>query len=549
MFSDDISIDFAEAICNSDNIDTLVEDYYFGTDTHYIDIVMNRCDKAKCLRDYQNLFLQITDTYSRQQYHLACIGLFAIADGLMADISTMKKSTSFEKRIKSIEQKMADKIELDTIDRRTFFIHLQFDSLGDNLSNSVFGFSDFTRDEPNELNRHLMYFERLLDDAHNELVRQAEAEGDLAIGYTCFHAPEVLLNLGSCFSVRLRAPHTTSMELATYYMANNSCEFSRAILERALEGNYGFLHAMAGVDVCEANNRAIENMEIMHAQGADKDKFFYCNLDIPYSDDEDCVEHICEQVSRKILKPMRENYGVDTSDAAIRAAVSEHNEVCRILTEIGETRKLDNPPITGYEYAVLVLVSYVCPKRLILPLLRETLAEVKAREVDAQKNYRVRVAVVGSEIDDPDLIRLIESCGALVVADRYCYGSFPGRQEIVLTDGEDALTQVCRWYLQHTECPRQSALHRVQYRNDHVAQLVHDFKADGAIYEQMKFCTYWSYERVIANQVMPRDYGIHILSIDRPYIAGQSGQLRTRVQAFVESLEMKQLRSAQKEDN
>ena len=136
-----------------------------------------------------------------------------------------------------------------------------------------------------------------------------------------------------------------------------------------------------------------------------------------------------------------------------------------------------------------------------------------------------------------------------MVADRYCYGSFPGRQEIVLTDGEDALTQVCRWYLQHTECPRQSALHRVQYRNDHVAQLVHDFKADGAIYEQMKFCTYWSYERVIANQVMPRDYGIHILSIDRPYIAGQSGQLRTRVQAFVESLEMKQLRSARKEDN
>lgn len=36
MFSDDISIDFAEAICNSDNIDTLVEDYYFGTDTHHI---------------------------------------------------------------------------------------------------------------------------------------------------------------------------------------------------------------------------------------------------------------------------------------------------------------------------------------------------------------------------------------------------------------------------------------------------------------------------------------------------------------------------------
>ncbi len=397
--------------------------------------------------------------------------------------------------------------------------------------------------------KHLIYFESLLEDANNELVRRAEAEGDLAIGYTCFHAPEVLLNLRNCFSVRLRAPHTNSMELATYYMANNSCEFSRALLERALEGNYSFLHAMAGVDVCEANNRAIENMEIMHMQGEDKEKFFYCNLDIPYSDDEDCVEHICEQVSRKILKPLRENYGVDTSDAAIRAAVREHNEVCRILTEIGELRKLDIPPITGYEFAVLVLVSYTCPKRLILPLLRETLEEIRTRQVDPEKNYRVRVAVVGSEIDDPNLIKLVESCGALVVADRFCYGSFPGRQEIALTQQEDALTQVCRWYLQNTECPRQSALHRVKYRNDHVAQLVREFKADGAIYEQMKFCTYWSYERVIANQIMPRDYGIQILSIDRPYIVGQSGQLRTRVQAFVESIEMKKLRAAQKEEN
>ena len=365
--------------------------------------------------------------------------------------------------------------------------------------------------------KHLIFFESLLEDTNNELVRKAESEGDLAFGYTCFHAPEVLLNLGNCFSVRLRAPHTNSMELATYYMANNSCEFSRALLERALEGNYSFLHAMIGVDVCEANNRAIE--------------------------------HIREQVSRKILKPMMENYGVDTSDTAIRESVREHNEVCRILTEIGELRKLDIPPVTGYEYAVLVLVSYTCPKRLILPFLRETLEEIKARRVDAEKNYRVRVAVVGSEIDDPNLIKLIESCGALVVADRYCYGSFPGRQEIELTEHEDALTQVCRWYLQNTECPRQSALHRVKYRNDHVAQLVKDFKADGAIYEQMKFCTYWSYERVIASQIMPRDYGIHILSIDRPYISGQSGQLRTRVQAFVESIEMKKLRTVQKGEN
>ncbi len=396
--------------------------------------------------------------------------------------------------------------------------------------------------------KHLIYLENLLEDTNNDLVRQAQSEGKLAIGYTCFHAPEALLNLGNCFSVRLRAPHTTSMEMATYYLANNSCEYARALLERALEGGFEFLDALAGVDVCEANNRAIENMEIMHIQGKDKDKFFYCNLDIPYSDDEDCVEHIEEQITRKILKPMHENYGVDISDAAIREAVEEHNEISRILTEIGDFRKLPNPPITGYEYAILVLSSYICPKYLIKDILAETLEEIKTREVDPEPNYRVRLGVVGSEIDDPSLIKLIEECGAMVVFDRYCYGSFPGRQVIELNDEESALTQICRWNLQNTECPRQCAAHRVQRRYDRVDQLYHEFNADGVIYEQMKFCTYWSYERTMASQIMPKEHGIHVLSIDRPYIAGQSGQLRTRVQAFVESLEIKKIRSEQKED-
>jgi benzoyl-CoA reductase/2-hydroxyglutaryl-CoA dehydratase subunit BcrC/BadD/HgdB len=396
--------------------------------------------------------------------------------------------------------------------------------------------------------KYLKYFEDLLEDTDNELVRKAQSEGDIALGYTCFHAPEVLLNLPGCFSVRLRAPHTNSMEMATYYMANNSCEYARAILERALEGSFSFLDAVIGVDVCEANNRCMENMEIMHTQGADKDKYFICNLDIPYSDDEDCVEHLREQLTRKVLTPLRERYGIDVSDAAIRKSVAEFNEVCRLITEIGEFRKLDNPPITGYEFHVLTLATYACPKRLVADKLRETLEEIKHRQPDADKKYRARVLVIGSEIDDPGLIKLIEECGALVVADRFCFGSVPGRQVIPLTDDEDALTQVVRFNLKSTQCPRQCARHRVQNRYDTAVQLVNDYHADGAIYEQMKFCTYWSYERAMAGYIMPREYGVHVLSIDRPYMVGQSGQLRTRVQAFIESLEIKKINEQKGEE-
>ena len=391
--------------------------------------------------------------------------------------------------------------------------------------------------------KHLYYFEKLLDDANNELVRQAKADGRLALGYTCYHMPEVLLNLEGCFSVRLRAPRTGSMEVATYYMSNATCEYARALLERGLEGGYKFLDAMAGVDVCECMNRSMENMELLGVSDPDKKNFFWCNLDSPCSDNEDCVEHLREQLSRKILKPLRENFGIDTSDQAIRDAVARHNEVCRLITEIGNYRKPDNPTITGYEFHVLTLATYVCPKDLVVEKLRETLEELKTREPDPKKNFRAKVVVVGSEIDDPELISLIEDSGALVVADRFCYGSFPGRQEIVLTDDEDALTQVCRNYLQTTLCVRHSAQHKVQKRLDFAAQLAKDFHADGIIYEQIKFCTYWSYERALASHIMHNEYNIPTLSIDRPYMSRTSGQLRTRVQAFVESIEIKKIKA------
>ena len=386
--------------------------------------------------------------------------------------------------------------------------------------------------------KHLYYFENLLTEANNELVRKAQAEGRLALGYTCYHMPEVLLNLDGCFSVRLRAPRTGSMDIATYYMSNATCEYARALLERGLEGGYKFLDAMAGVDVCECMNRSMENMELLDVADKEKKGFFWCNLDSPCHDNEDAVDHVTEQVTRKVLKPLQENYGIDVSDAAVRRAVERHNEVCRLIGEIGEYRKLDNPTITGYEFHVLTLATYACPKDLILDKLRETAEELKTREPDKKKRFRAKVVVVGSEIDDPELISLIEDSGALVVADRFCYGSIPGRQEILLNDEEDAVKQVVRDYLRTTLCVRHVEPHKIQKRLDTAAQLCRDYHADGVIYEQIKFCTYWSYERALASHIMQDEYHIPTLSVDRPYMSRTSGQLRTRVQAFVESLEI-----------
>lgn len=387
--------------------------------------------------------------------------------------------------------------------------------------------------------KHLIYFEKLLENADNELVKQAQDDGQLAMGYTCFHIPEVLLNVDNCFSVRLRAPKTGSIDIATYYMSNYSCEFSRSLLERAIEGGYQFLDAMIGVDACSMMNRSMEHFEILHVN--DKPNFFVTHTDMPYKITDYTLDSYVKQMRLRVLDKMTEAYGVDTSDAAIRKAVEEHNEVCRIISEMMEMRKADNPVITGYEFHVIDLCTYVCPKALILPYLRETLEELRQRKPDKKPAFRARVAVIGSEIDDPQLTELIESCGALVVSDRYCYGSTPGREVIELRDDEDALRQICLHYMEVSECPRYISDEKVLQRRETCDRLAKEYKADGIIYEQMKYCDYWGFERALASHVIADDYGWPVLSIDRLYNNGNSGQLRTRVQAFVESLEIKRI--------
>ena len=265
--------------------------------------------------------------------------------------------------------------------------------------------------------KHLIFFENLLQEAKNELVEQAMAEGQHPLGYNCYYIPEVLLNLPGCFSSRLRAPRCTSTDLASYYMTQRNCPYVRSILERAIEGGYNYLEALFGVEACAAMERMEEHFSLLNP--VKNDSFFTTIIDAPMKGDKTNLDYYKVQLRKKVLEPLRDKLGVDISDEAIRIAIADHNEISRIITEIGDFRKLDNPPITGYEFHVIQLVSQVCPHSLIKPYLEETVEELKTREPEEKFPFRARVVLAGSEIDDPDFSKLIDGCGAMVVADRY----------------------------------------------------------------------------------------------------------------------------------
>ena len=139
--------------------------------------------------------------------------------------------------------------------------------------------------------KHLLYFEDLLQNANNELIEQAKSEGKICAAFTCENLPEPLMNLGNAFSVRLFAPNSGSLDIATYYMTNLLCETSRALLERAIEGGFNFADCLIAADGCTMMNRAAENMYLLHTMDEGKKNFFYEFMEIPLKADENGVDH------------------------------------------------------------------------------------------------------------------------------------------------------------------------------------------------------------------------------------------------------------------
>ena len=102
VFTDELTLELVEKIFNSNNVEDVVSHYYFDDDK--INDLICRCETAQQIRPYNTLFREISEAYEQNHYQLACIGLFALMDGVLADVSNMDV-TNFTNRIKKIMDK------------------------------------------------------------------------------------------------------------------------------------------------------------------------------------------------------------------------------------------------------------------------------------------------------------------------------------------------------------------------------------------------------------------------------------------------------------
>jgi len=378
--------------------------------------------------------------------------------------------------------------------------------------------------QTNVRSKALQTFSEAAQTIVNPEVRKWKDQGGKIMGYFCAAMPVEMITAAGFLPFRVRATGSTGTELSDAYFGNINCSYPRHAFNMALKGEYDFLDGLVIFNSCDHIRRLYDHW-IRQMQTP-----FVKILSLPRKDGPAQVEWFRSELA--ILRDhMQEHFRVEITDDKLREAIALHNTSRRRQRDLYELRKKDKPPITGTEVLAVTVAGTAMRPRRYNQLLGDLLEDVG--RASGHSNHRARLMIVGGELDNPEYIRVIEDQGGLVVTDALCFGSRMIWRDVDQSIS-DPLTALAQYYVaDRPACARMYT--RYGQRVEYIKNMIRDFNVDGVIFVRLTFCELWGFEQYSLENDF-KQLNIPLLCMDREYTLSGVGQLRTRVQAFLETL-------------
>ena len=366
----------------------------------------------------------------------------------------------------------------------------------------------------------------LASSVENDAVKEWKSQGKKVVGYLCTLVPEEILYAADILPYRVRAAGCTDTTSGDVYMSRVNCSFSRSCLSYLLEDKYSFLDGLVFTNSCDDMRRMYDNLRIV----APKKFAFMDFIDVPKKVDDEAIAWYRDGLV-KFKENVEKAFGVQITDEKLTKAIKVYNETRRLLKQLYKLREQDNPPISGAETLNVILAATAMPKDKFNTLMRKLLKELKGKE--GKGGYRARLMIAGGGgCDDPEYFKIMEDLGGLIVTDADCFGSRYFWQPVKV--GDDLLLSLAKGYMDRPTCARM--MNRLEERIDFMNDMVTNYKVDGVIYQVIRYCQLWG-GQILAIRDEMKKAEVPLLELDREYALGGTGQLKTRVQAFLEKIE------------
>jgi bzd-type benzoyl-CoA reductase N subunit len=356
-------------------------------------------------------------------------------------------------------------------------------------------------------------------------ILEHKKRGGKVIGWLCTYVPEEIIHAAGALPIRIIGySHEANLDDANAHLYINNCTFSRSCLQLGLEGQYDFLDGVVGGSTCDGARRLFDVWRQYIGTP------FHHVLTVPRKFTERAHQLYYDEVLL-LKKHYEEHFGIEITDEALLSSTEVLNESRGLLRGLYELRKRDRPPISGAETLEVLNAAYRMPKETFNQWLAEFIEELKSS--DKAFTGRARVMLVGSVLTNPEFVKSIEDQGALVVTDELCTSTRYWGDKVVIDKGRPILESISQRYLDNFPCAR---MYPSDERFNRIVDYARDFKVDGVISETVRYCVSYAHDLPLLSDKLS-EHGIPMLSLDVEYGSAGSGQIATRVQAFLEMLE------------
>jgi len=382
----------------------------------------------------------------------------------------------------------------------------------------------------NGLNRgHEIYTNR------DQRARELKAEGKKIIGYPCAYVPLEMLTALDLVPYRIYGSIREPITEADRALPTTFCPFIRSCLDLALKGKDDFLDGLVTAHSCDPQHRTAHIWE-------SSVKYSYTHfIDMPGTIRADSMAYYKGQLE-DFKKTLEAFTGKKLTGGKLKAAITSHNRQRGLVQELHELTKPAPPLISGTEILQTIKAVMSLPVAEGNELLEQVGNEVKKRS-DGPKKKPARLLIWSSTLDDVDIMQVFED-KANVVMDESCGGIRPFRGNVRLTT--EPLDGIADYYMKEITCARtfrQAKLGEttkdfatdLQSRFGYLKGIVKDWKINGAILLLVRYCDPFAFEMPAVKNYLDR-IGIPSTYIEYDYTVGALAQLRTRVEAFLETI-------------
>ncbi len=386
------------------------------------------------------------------------------------------------------------------------------------------------------LDYHYMRAEGLYKDMIDEL-RKAKNEGTKIVGTFCNMVPYELIRASGAIPIRLCGGYEGSIGPAEKILPRVYCP--------VIKSTYGLLEELSPyfdlIDIAICPTTCDGKKKLSEMLMRKKQTWL---LEVPHSNVTYQSRKFWLDNLKLLKKQLEELTGNRISTARLKGSIDLYNSMRKLVHRLYETRKRVEVPIWGGD-ALLVtnMALYDDPMQWI------SATEKLCQELEAKQNGGVcpkdtpRFLLTGTPMILPawKLVRIIEDVGGIIVADDICSGSksFWDPVAPVHWTSEDMLIAIADKYLMNT-CP---CFVPNKARIDRVIQFVEDFKVEGVVNYMLQGCHPFGAEDWRVREAM-KDMDIPVFSLDTDYSDGDAGQIKIRMEAFIEMVRAKRDESA-----